>query len=208
MYSTNFPRRITPWRRRRPYQHVLCALRTLGRTEQVSAEIQEDRRNRSRLHLHDIRISLQVLSTSISRRTHSGSTNNPIQFHWCSVALWLEEWGILPSHDYKRIWTTCAFCEGCEEDRHHRVIRLPHRECHSRWIVSIFEWTPQTYWHQNESHQLLEQALPRTPRLERRYLSSCTHSSSKQRRSQVMPSLSMWDSSNFSNLRSVQRISD
>ena len=80
MYSTNFPRRITPWRRRRPYQHVLCALRTLGRTEQVSAEIQEDRRNRSRLHLHDIRISLQVLSTSISRRTHSGSTNNPIQF--------------------------------------------------------------------------------------------------------------------------------
>ena len=42
MYSTDFPRRTTSWRRRRPHQHVLRAFRALGRAEPNGIAIQED----------------------------------------------------------------------------------------------------------------------------------------------------------------------
>ena len=162
LHCTDFPRRTTPWRGRRPHQHVLRAIRALGRAEQDSAEIQKDWADRPCLHLLDIWIYLQVLPTCISRRTHFDSTNDSFQLIWCSMVLWLEGWRILPSHDHKRVWADRTFCAGSKEDRDNRTIRQAHWECSSGRIFSGPEWTPQARRHQDEPHQLFEQTFPWT----------------------------------------------
>ena len=179
----DFPRRTTSWRRWRPHQHVLRAFRALGRAEPNGAAIQKNWSDRPCLHLHDLWIHRQVLPSCISWRTHLDSTNNSFRFIWRSIVLWLEGWEVLPSHDHKRKWTDCTFCAGSKEDRNHRPIWQAHWECCSGRIFPGPEWTPQARWHQDEPHQLFQQALPWTSRLEWRDITPSSYLSSKQGRS-------------------------
>ena len=126
VHIANLPRRSTPRRRRRPNQHIFCTFRTVGWKKSIGFEIQEDRGCRPSLHLHDLWVHCQICSTSFSRWTHPGTTDDPIQCLWCSMALWLEQKRILSSDGHKRLRTTRAFRERRKENCNHRSIWQPH----------------------------------------------------------------------------------
>ena len=171
-------RGTTSRRRRRPHQYVLRAIRTVGRTKSDGAEIQEDRTNWSCLHLHHVRFHRQVLPSIVSRRTHLGPRNNSIRIIRCSLVLWLEGKGLLPSYDHKGKRSTCTFCARSKEGGHHWTIWQTHWEHRAWWIISRSERTSKACRYQDRSLQSCSQIIPWTSGLEWCNIIVSSHSSS------------------------------